>query len=76
MPKVKLSNPNCSLTEAIVECGICISKSQAKTLISQGAISLNDEKITDISYVLSDKDFESEYTILKKGKKIFYNLQK
>ena len=51
MPRVKLSNPNCSLTEAIVECGICSSKSQAKTLISQGAISLNDEKISDISYV-------------------------
>ena len=76
MPKVQLSNPKCPLTEAIVECGICTSKSQAKTLIAQGAISLNDTKITDISYVLSDKDFEAEYTILKKGKKIFYNLQK
>ena len=64
MPRVKLSNPNCSLTEAMVECGICSSKSQAKTLISQGAISLNDEKISDISYVLSDKDFETENTIL------------
>ena len=76
MPKIKLSNPNCSLTEAIVECGICTSKSQAKTLIMQGAISLNDIKVTDISYVLSDKDFETEHTILKKGKKIFYKLQK
>ena len=76
MPRVKLSNPNCSLTEAIVECGICSSKSQAKTLISQGAISLNDKKINDISYVLSDKDFEVENTILKKGKKIFYCLEK
>lgn len=76
MPRVKLSNPNCSLTEAMVECGICSSKSQAKTLISQGAISLNDEKISDISYVLSDKDFETENTILKKGKKIFYCLEK
>ena len=76
MPRVKLSNPNCSLTEAMVECGICSSKSQAKTLISQGAISLNDEKISDISYVLSDKDFEAENTILKKGKKIFYCLEK
>ena len=76
MPRVKLSNPNCSLTEAMVECGICSSKSQAKTLISQGAISLNDEKISDISYVLSDKDFETENTILKKGKKIFYCLKK
>lgn len=76
MPRVKLSNPNCSLTEAIVECGICSSKSQAKTLISQGAISLNDEKISDISYVLSDKDFEVENTILRKGKKIFYCLER
>ena len=76
MPRVKLENPNCSLTEAMVKCGICSSKSQAKTLISQGAISLNDEKISDISYVLSDKDFETEHTILKKGKKIFYCLEK
>ena len=42
MPKVKLSDPYCSITQAIVECNICGSKSQAKTLISQGAISLND----------------------------------
>lgn len=76
MPRVKLSNPNCSLTEAMVECGICSSKSQAKALISQGAISLNNEKIGDISYVLSDKDFEVENTILRKGKKIFYCLER
>lgn len=76
MPRVKLSNPNCNLTEALVECGICSSKSQAKALISQGAISLNDEKIGDISYVLSDKDFEVENTILRKGKKIFYCLER
>ena len=75
MPKVKLSNPNCSIVDAIIECNICSSKSQAKTLISQGAISLNDEKITDINYTLSDKDFEPENTILKKGKKEFYRLE-
>lgn len=71
MPKVKLSNPYCSITQAIVECNICSSKSQAKTLISQGAISLNDEKITDINYMLSKKDYEVEHTILKKVKKCF-----
>ena len=37
-------------------------------------ISLNDEKITDISYVLSDSDFKDGYAILKKGKKVFYKL--
>ena len=76
MPKIKLSNPYVPITEILVECGICASKSQAKTLISQGSIYLNHEKITDITYILSDKDFENDYTILKKGKKVFYNLQK
>ena len=74
MPSIKLENPNCSLTEAIVLAGIASSKGQAKTLISQNAISLNDEKITDISYSLSDKDFSDGYAILKKGKKVFFKL--
>jgi len=76
MPTIKLSNTNCHLTEAIVECKICSSKSQAKSLILQGAISLNDQKITDTNYILSDQDFKSDYAILKKGKKIFYRLDK
>ena len=76
MPSIKLENPNCSLTEAIVLAGIASSKGQAKTLISQNAISLNDEKITDISYTLSDKDFSDGYAILKKGKKVFFKLEK
>ena len=76
MPSVKLENPNCSLTDAIVLAKIASSKGQAKTLISQNAISLNDKKITDISYSLSDNDFSDGYAILKKGKKVFFKLEK
>jgi tyrosyl-tRNA synthetase len=76
MPSLKLENPNCTLTDAIVLAGIATSKGQAKTLISQNAITLNDEKISDISYTLSEKDFSNGYAILKKGKKVFYKLEK
>ena len=76
MPCIKLENPYCQLTEAIVLSNIASSKGQAKTLISQNAISLNDKKITDITYILSDKDFSDGYAILKKGKKVFYKLEK
>ena len=76
MPSFKLDNPNCFLTDAIVLTGIASSKGQAKTLISQNAISLNDVKITDITYSLSDDDFKDGYAILKKGKKVFYKLEK
>lgn len=74
MPTVKLDNTNISIVDAIILTGIAPSKGQARTLITQGGISLNDKKIDDISYTLSDNDFSDGYAILKKGKKIFYRL--
>ena len=76
MPSIKLDDINISLVDSIIATGIAPSKGQARTLITQGGISLNDEKITDISYKLSEKDFSQGYAILKKGKKIFYKLEK
>ena len=76
MPTVKLQNSNCSILDAIIESGIAPSKSQARTLINQNGISLNDNVISDVNYTLSDDDFKEGYAILTKGKKIFYKLEK
>ena len=76
IPTVKLQNSNCSILDAIIESGIAPSKSQARTLINQNGISLNDNIISDVNYTLSDYDFKEGYAILKKGKKIFYKLEK
>lgn len=74
MPSTKIDSSNISLVDAIILSKIAPSKGQARTLISQGGISLNDEKITDINYTLSDKDFTDGYAIIKKGKKVFHKL--
>ena len=74
MPSTQLENTNISIVDAIVLSGIAPSKGQARTLINQGGISLNDNKITDSSFVLSDSDFKDGYAILKKGKKVFHKL--
>ena len=76
MPSIKLEDENISIIDAIVKTGIATSKGQAKTLINQGGISLNDKKIDDITYMLNNTDFEQGYAILKKGKKVFYKLEK
>ena len=76
MPTVKLDSTNISILDAIIQTGIAPSKGQARTLITQGGISLNDEKISDVNYQLSEKDFSKGYAILKKGKKVFYKLEK
>ena len=75
MPTTKIATTNISILEAIISAGIAPSKGQARILINQGGISLNDEKITDVNYILSDSDFKDGYAILKKGKKVFHKLK-
>ncbi len=75
MPSTKIDNANISIVDAIVVTGIAPSKGQARTLINQGGISLNDEKVSDVSYVLSDSDFKDGFAILRKGKKVFHKLK-
>ena len=74
MPSTTIDNYNISLVDSLVLVNIAPSKAQAKTLIVQGGISLNDEKITDINYMLSKNDFKENFAIIKKGKKIFHRL--
>ena len=76
MPTTKLEDTNISILDAIVLTGIAPSKGQAKTLIAQGGISLNDNKVEEITNTLSDKDFENGYAILRKGKKVYHKLVK
>lgn len=74
MPTTKLEDSNIGILDAIVLVGFAPSKGQAKQLIAGGGITLNDQKVEDMQYHLSEKDFEQGYAILKKGKKAFHKL--
>ena len=76
MPTTKLDTFNISILDAMIMIGFAPSKGQARTLIGQGGITLNDTKITDMNYQLSEADFTQGYAILKKGKKVFHKLEK
>ena len=75
MPTATVAS-NISILDAIIQVGFAPSKGQARQLITQGGISLNDTKISHTNYVLSDTDFKDGFAILKKGKKSYYKLQK
>ena len=76
MPTTKIETVDMSILDAMVLAKLAPSKGQAKTLIAQGGITLNDEKVTDQGYRLSEADFKEGYAILKKGKKVFHKLEK
>lgn len=68
------NNDNITLIDILVESKTVSSKSQARTLIEQGGISINDEKITDTKYILKKSEFDDNFFILKKGKKTFIKI--
>ena len=53
-------------------CGLCPSNGEARRLIQQGGMMVNDRKITDISAAFDQADFQGEGVIIKKGKKVFH----
>lgn len=55
--------------EAAIRASIVPSFSEGRRLVMQGAISLNDEKITNPNEVFKFEEFADGYAILKKGKK-------
>ncbi len=76
IPMIKIEQDgNLSIVDALVKANFAQSKGQAKTLIMQGGISINDEKVSDISYIISNEELEKGI-ILKKGKKSFIKLIK
>ena len=74
MPTVQISE-GLTIVDAIVAANFAPSKGQAKILVSQGGISLDDEKITDISFKITS-DMLEKGVILKKGKKGYCKLIK
>ena len=76
MPTVKIETEEITLIDALIVTKIVPSKGQARTLISQGGVSINDKKITDMNYLITQEQFKDGYVILKKGKKIFFKLEK
>ncbi len=65
-----------SILDALVETKLCASKGEARRMVEQGGISLNDEKVTAITKTLTSEDFADGYAILKKGKKQIIKLVK
>ena len=57
--------------ELLVKCGISESNGDAKKLIAQGAIYINENKISDISAEFTAQDASNGVLLIRKGKKTY-----
>ena len=54
-----------TVVDAMVLCGVCKSKGEARRLIAQGGVAVNEEKVTDENMPVPGSEF-----VLQKGKKV------
>ncbi len=76
MPSTELSaddftDGEIGILAMMVKGGLAASNGEARRLVQQGGVSVNDEKVTDPKFALEKSAFENE-VILKKGKKVFH----
>ena len=63
-----------NLIDILVEVKIFPSKSEAKRFVTQGGLTLNDEKVQDFGKTLEKEHFNQGFAMIKKGKKGFTKL--
>jgi len=81
MPSTELSAEDFSadglgIIDALCKANLCPSRGEARRLIQQGGVSVDDVKVTDPMYLIPLSDFEKGYVIIKKGKKVFHKIIK
>ena len=74
-PKAELDAGK-DLITLLVETGLAKNRSEARRLIQQGGVSVNDEKITDFSRIFTSADFDADGAlVIKKGKKGYHQVK-
>ncbi len=68
----KLTGGKIGVMALLVECGLCASNSEARRLVQQGGVSINDAKVESIDASFDADSLAGEGVIIKKGKKIFH----
>ena len=75
VPEFKLSlnelEAGINVMDLVVKANFIPSKSEARRLIQQGGLCLNDEKVCDFNYIVKKDDLKDNYILIKKGKKNF-----
>ena len=76
MPTIEVSAEdfaagNMDIMAVLVKAGLCDSRSDARRAVQQGGVSVEGEKVTDISASYAFDDFAGEGKVVKRGKKKF-----
>ena len=68
-------NGNINVLSMLVTTGLCPSRGEARRLVQQGGVTIDDVKVASIDESLARERFEGEGIIVRKGKKVFHRVK-
>ena len=68
-------NGNINVLSMLVATGLCPSRGEARRLVQQGGVTIDDVKVASIDESLARERFEDEGIIVRKGKKVFHRVK-
>ena len=68
-------NGNINVLSMLVATGLCPSRGEARRLVQQGGVTIDDLKVASIDENLARERFEGEGVIVRKGKKVFHRVK-
>ena len=66
---------NINVLSMLVATGLCPSRGEARRLVQQGGVTIDDVKVASIDESLARERFEGEGVIVRKGKKVFHRVK-
>ncbi len=68
-------NGSINVLSMLVAAGLCPSRGEARRLVQQGGVTVDDVKVASIDESLARERFEGEGIIVRKGKKVFHRVK-
>ena len=68
-------NGNINVLSMLVATGLCPARGEARRLVQQGGVTIDDVKVASIDESLARERFEGEGVIVRKGKKVFHRVK-
>ena len=70
-----LTDGSIGILDMMVTCKLAPSKKEARRLVEQGGVTVNDEKVSDVNTRYTADDLSGDGIMVRKGKKVYHRVQ-
>ena len=69
-----LTDGSIGILDLMVKCKLAPSKKEARRLVEQGGVTVNDQKVADVNTAYTNENLSGDGLMIRKGKKVFHKV--